>query len=184
MRLRTNRTSVIAYSIDSAMISYRPVVDVRNVRVPHVVAGAVVIEVIVIPMAAFVTVAEVAEAVIDTAVEADVPAPIAGMPEIHAARPAPIAWRPEQSNLGWQHPGTGYPVIAVVSPCPIAWYPDIPRSGYRRLLVHGELRRCNAGRQTNAHRRHGGRRRKHEQQCQPTGEQPPAKVDHGDNPAA
>src|SRR6185312_16995620 len=130
MRLHANRASVVADSIDRTVVGYREVVDVRNVRVPHVGAGAVVIEVAVIPMPAFVTDAEVAESVIDTAVEPDMRTPIAGMPEIHAVGPAPIAWRPEQSHLGWQHPGTRHPVIAVISPRPITWYPDVTRSGH------------------------------------------------------
>ena len=53
-----------------------------NVGDVYVVNGAVVIEVPTAPIAAFITLAEIAEAVINPAVEANVRAPVADMPDI------------------------------------------------------------------------------------------------------
>jgi hypothetical protein len=58
-------------------ILYAVVVYVLHLIRVHVVDGAVVVEVIAVPVAALVPIADITEAIVDTAVVADVPAPVA-----------------------------------------------------------------------------------------------------------
>lgn len=67
------------------------VVELVHVDVIHC---AVVEEVAAIPVAAVVTRSEITEAVVDAVVEADLRAPISGMPDIHAVAPAPPSGSP------------------------------------------------------------------------------------------
>src|SRR5579859_1731017 len=63
-----------------------------------VVDGRVVLESIAGPAATVVTLADVAEAVVDAAVEADVRPPVAGVERVRTAGESPEARRPEQSR--------------------------------------------------------------------------------------
>ncbi len=69
-------------------------VDVMNDGRVYVGDGAVVVEVIALPVAAVVAVAGVAVAVVDATVKANVRAPVTAMEEIAAAVEAPIGRRP------------------------------------------------------------------------------------------
>src|SRR5579862_9047216 len=66
-------------AVHSDIIDDGLVVDV-NVGDGHIVHGAVVVEVAVSPIATFIAVAKVAEAIVHAAVEADVRSPVARMP--------------------------------------------------------------------------------------------------------
>src|SRR5579862_1799184 len=70
------------------------IVDVGDMRAAEIVHGLVVVEMVVIPETAEIAGADIAEAVIDAAIEADMRAPITAMPEIGAVNPAPIAGCP------------------------------------------------------------------------------------------
>jgi hypothetical protein len=82
-----------------------------------------------------IAVAGVAEAVVHTAVEADVLAPEAAVKEIAAAEETPVARGPE-SAIEWRSaPGSGDPVVADGGVAPVAGGPEIVRGGGLGLLV-------------------------------------------------
>src|SRR5580698_9440683 len=118
-------------------------VDVGNVHATEIIDGAIVGKHAVIPMAAFVSGAAVAEAVIDAAIEADMLPPITGAPDIDAVAPAPIAGRPQQPDFRRLDPGSGNPKVAARTAGPVAWCPDVTGRRYRRLVVNRQLRRRN-----------------------------------------
>ncbi len=126
---------------DSDPIAGVIVVNVMYHARVYVIVRAVVEEVAGMPIAALVAEANVAKAVVDAAVEADVQAPVAGIKAIATAVEPPIARRPERAGIGWFDPRAGHPVIASRAPCPIAGSPDIAVSGRRWLLIVGQRRR-------------------------------------------
>src|SRR5579883_350151 len=90
-RLRgdTAGAAVEANAVDGAIAHYRLVVDVRDVHIPDVGDLAVIEEVPVVPIATFESGAEVAEAIVNTAIETDGRAPIARVEHVDAAGPSP-----------------------------------------------------------------------------------------------
>jgi hypothetical protein len=76
-----------------------------------VVDRAVVVEVAAAPVAALIADANVAEAVIDAAIVADVGAPIAAVELIAVVTPAPVARRPKGAFVWSLNPRAGNPVI-------------------------------------------------------------------------
>src|SRR5581483_2300690 len=85
------------------------------------------------PAAAHVSGADIAEAVVDSAIESDVRAPVARMEAIDAPDEAPVARGPEQPHLRRCDPGTRDPVIATGCVGPVARGPDVALHGARRL---------------------------------------------------
>jgi hypothetical protein len=110
-RVDTAPTSVVADAFVGD-IGHPVVIDVMYDVDIHVVHGPVVSESVAVPIAAFVTMADVAEAVVDAAVEADVRGPIAVIPTIAAGRETPVGRGPESTDIRRKDPGTGYPIIA------------------------------------------------------------------------
>ena len=100
--------------------------------------GTVVVEVIALPVAAEEAEANVSEAVVDAAVEADVGAPIAAVEAVMHAAPAPVGWGPESAVVGGRNPFTGDPVVAVVAPGPVTGRPEVVRIRSWRLVVFGK----------------------------------------------
>jgi hypothetical protein len=147
--------TVIADAIYRHVIDDRLVVhpDVRDV---HVVYCTVVGEATMIPIAAFITMADVSETIIHSAIESNVRTPISGMPQVGAASPSPIAWCPEKTNLGGHDPCARNPIIAVITICPITRRPDITVTGAKRLRINRQRWGCNVDRNKNA--RKGWRR--------------------------
>ena len=94
-----------------------------------------------IPVAALVAETDIAEAVVNAAVVADVPAPVAPIKPVMAAPEAPVAGGPECALIGCLNPCAGHPIVACWCPCPIAGRPQITVAGIRWLLVFGQLRR-------------------------------------------
>jgi hypothetical protein len=78
--------------------------DIAHIHVTDVVIDprnrAVVIERAMVPVAALVAVSEIAVAIIDTAIEPDIRAPIAAMPAIAASAIAPVSRRPQRTDVG------------------------------------------------------------------------------------
>src|SRR5579872_7125225 len=72
---------------------------------------AVVGERSVMPVAARIADAGVSETVIDSAIEADVMAPVARMPHINAAAPSPVSRGPERAHEWREFPSAGNPVV-------------------------------------------------------------------------
>jgi hypothetical protein len=116
---------------------YGAVVDVGDVYA-DAVDGAVVVEVVSVPVAAVIAVSGIAEAVVDASVEADVETPVAAAPSPTVVIPAPVAGGPEGSVVGWRAPCSGDPVVAGGSPVPVAGGPDVVWCGSYGLVVDGE----------------------------------------------
>jgi hypothetical protein len=106
-----------------AFLSIGAFVDVVHISDVHVVVGAVVVEMPAAPVAAFVANADVAKAVIDATVVADVRAPVTTVEPITVMPVAPVAGRPERPLIGSLHPSAGNPVVTGGSPCPVAGRP-------------------------------------------------------------
>jgi len=117
-------------------------VSVMNDGGVHMHDRGVVAEIAAIPASAIETGSVVAVAVIHTAIEADLRAPVSGVPEVGAVTPAPVPRSPEQAYGGGKDPRSGYPIVIADSiPGPIARCPQIvgPRTDW--LLVDGQLGR-------------------------------------------
>jgi hypothetical protein len=137
----STRSAVVTHTGFAALIiAHGVVVDVLRPRAVHIIEGAVVVEMAAAPVAALVTVADVAKAVIDTAIVADVLAPVAGVKPVGIIPVAPVAWGPESAFVRSLHPRAGHPGIAVSTPGPVSGRPDIAVAGNRRLIVVGQGR--------------------------------------------
>src|SRR5258708_14864937 len=128
LRRRAASTAVEAHAGDAGILRHG--LAVRGADDGHVDVGyrGVVVEGPAIPVASRVSDTEIAEAVVDTPVKADVRAPIARAPDEDVACPSPIARRPERADVGREHPGPRDPVIAIWTEGPAARYPDIFRT--------------------------------------------------------
>src|SRR6185312_17027654 len=92
------RAAVVAGAVDDrGAVDHRLVVDVGDV-VGDVGHRAVVVEVVAVPVAAVVAAAAVTVAVVDAAVEAHVATPVAGVEDVDAAAPAPVARGPQRAD--------------------------------------------------------------------------------------
>jgi len=107
--------------IADVVVDHRAVINIRVVDVADVVDLAVVVEVMTAPVAAKVADANVAEAVIDAPIEADVRSPVTAMETIVSAVPAPVGRCPERAIVGRRAPHAGKPSG------PQAQYPGVQR---------------------------------------------------------
>src|SRR5215472_11194891 len=131
--------SVIADAIHPDVIDHSSVVDM-HVGDPDVIDAAVVVEVPTSPVSARIAGANIAETIVNAAVETDMRSPITRIPDISALMPAPIARGPEQADRWRSRPGTGHPVVTVRAVGPVAGRPDITVAGTRWLLVNRQHR--------------------------------------------
>ena len=94
------RTAVVA---DAAVVDvvdhYVVRIHVGDMRDVHIGHRAVVEVAVVVPVAAHETDADITEAVVDAAVEADVRPPVAGVPQIDAVHETPVARRPQRAGI-------------------------------------------------------------------------------------
>jgi hypothetical protein len=93
------------------------------------------------PVAALVAESDVAIAVIDAAIVADVRAPVATVKTVAVIVVAPVAGSPECTLVGSLDPPAGHPVITALTPCPVAGRPEIAVAGSRGLIIVGQWRR-------------------------------------------
>src|SRR3989440_8652346 len=107
--------------------------------------------------------AAIAEAVVDAAVEPHVRAPVAAMPEVRSALPAPVSRRPQEADARRLRPGSGYPVVVVVGPGPVARDPEVARRRTGRLHVHRQRRRRDVDRYADKQRGVRRQRKRREQ---------------------
>src|SRR5580704_5792992 len=138
-------SAVVTHAIDRRVFVYdRRVVGVVNLGDIDVVHRAVVVEVIMVPAAAFITVAEISIAIVDPTVKSDARAPVAFVKDEGASAPAPITWRPQIADSRRLHPRAGHPVIIAifVIPRPVSRRPDIALGWTYRLFVHRQRRWC------------------------------------------
>ncbi len=132
------------------------VVRVVNDVDVYICDGAVVVEVAAAPVTARVADAGVAEPIIYAAIEANLRAPVAGIPTIETAGECPIAGSPEQTESGWLYPRAGNPVITVGSVGPVTRNPQITGRGTDGLRVDGQDGRTNANGNANGDLRASG----------------------------
>ena len=106
------RDAVVGHVIDDD----GAVVDVRDVGVIDVDVGysTVVLKVVALPVAAVEAGADIAEAVVNAAVVADVRAPVADMEAEASEGEAPVGGCPERAIVGRRAPDAGDPVVATV----------------------------------------------------------------------
>src|SRR5208337_5302395 len=140
------------------------IVDVRNVHVAH---GPVVEKVSVIPTPAFKTRTEIAEAVIDPAVEAYLGTPIAVIENKSVAAPTPIGWSPQETDFRRHYPCARHPVVIadVVVIGPVARCPEITVPRTKRLLIDRQRGRADPNGHANLRKR-CGRHRQHDEREQ------------------
>jgi hypothetical protein len=93
------------------------------------------------PVAALVAKANVAKAVIDAAIVADILAPVAVVKPIMVMPVAPVSGRPERTLIRRLDPCAGHPVIAGWPPGPVSGRPQVAVAGSRGLVVVGQGRR-------------------------------------------
>jgi hypothetical protein len=119
----------------------------------------VVGKVIAFPATALVTNTPVAKSIIDAPIKTHFWTPVSFMEKERTVSPAPIRWRPKETNLGRFHPRARNPVVAVfIVIGPVTGDPEIAIDRAERLLVnrqrwwakvHGnadpDLSECSAG---------------------------------------
>ena len=91
---------------------HRAVVDMSDVDDVNAVDGAVVVEVVAVPIAAIVAISGVTEAVVYAAIEADMQTPVAAVEAPAVVVPAPVSGRPKRTVVGRGAPCAGNPVVA------------------------------------------------------------------------
>jgi hypothetical protein len=112
-------------------------VNVRHRDVGDIVHRTIVKEPAVFPVAALVTDAIIAEAVIHPAIKSDMRPPIPDVKDVNAFFRPPISRSPHQTSLGRHYPGARHPIVATTfAPRPISRYPQITWSRNRRLIVN------------------------------------------------
>ena len=140
--LDTALAAIEANATAAAMVvADRMVIDVAVDGDVNVVNRAVVVKVAAVPVAALVADADIAEAIIDAAVVADVRAPVATVEAVAMVMEAPVAGRPESAGVGSLNPCAGHPIVAAPAPGPIAGSPQVVVAGSLRLIVVGQRRR-------------------------------------------
>ena len=140
--LDSTRSAVETHSAAAPVVTANgAVVGVVHHGGIHIVDRAVVVEVAATPVAALVTVADVAKAVVDAAIEADVLTPVATVEPVVVMPEAPVAGCPQSALVGSLNPHAGHPVIVSLSIGPVAGRPEIVVAGSRRLIVVGQRRR-------------------------------------------
>ena len=95
-------------------IHHSRVIGVVNDGGVHAIHVSVVREMIALPAASLITLAAVAESVVNAAIEAHVRAPVSFMKTKRAAFPTPISRSPQESNLGRFNPCARHPVVAIL----------------------------------------------------------------------
>ena len=93
-RVQAAFTTVVAHTVHRDVVDHRPVVNIGDVSFAQVCNRPVVVERPMAPVTALEANTGVAVPVIDTTVKTYVRAPIAGVPHIRTATPAPVARRP------------------------------------------------------------------------------------------
>src|SRR5262252_311117 len=112
-------------------------VDMSDRHVAKIVDCSIVDKHPIVPAATLITDAAVSKAVIDSAIETNVGAPIACVPYVDPIAPAPITRRPQQAHGRRQHPGARNPIISNRTDPPVARGPYVTGCGNRGLDITG-----------------------------------------------
>src|SRR6516165_211418 len=153
--------SVVADAVH-VVVDHGGVVNVVNIGDIYIVHRTVVIEVPVVPTSALISVTEISEPVVDSAIETDLRTPVADMPDKRGSAPSPPSRSPQKADRRCQHPSSWHPVITVGAPSPIARHPYIARIWANWLRIDGYGRRPDRNRYTNLCRRNSGKDAEHE----------------------
>jgi hypothetical protein len=170
--------AVIAHPV-GRVVDNGLVVNVVNVRHVHVIYRSVVLEGSVIPISAFIAGTAIAVAVVDAAIKADMRTPVAFIPGIGIAAPAPITGSPEQARFGSHHPRTRHPVVAFIPVSPVARRPQVTIGGGHRLLVYRQRRGSDRDRHAELREqrgRYGQYKKGQQQQTDSTHFEPPCLI--------
>src|SRR6266567_1436089 len=129
-------SAVIADPGHVALINHGRVVHVVNDGDVHIVHGAVVEKAIAVPTPAFIAAAEIAVAIVDSAIEANYRSPEAFIKDESAAAPGPVCRSPQEPDFRGQHPGSRHPIVItdVVVVGPVAGRPDVTLARADRLF--------------------------------------------------
>src|SRR5581483_6978214 len=128
--------AVVAHPGHIHVIDHGLVVDIVNDSHIDVRDAAVVCKRATNPAAAGIADTGIAETIMHTAIEADVRAPVSGVPDVRPADVAPISRRPQDANTRRSHPGPGHPVVPGGCPGPVTRSPDPSGHGAGRLHVN------------------------------------------------
>jgi hypothetical protein len=140
--LDTLRPAVIADPVDDGrIVDDGARVYGGNVGVTGVVYSAVVVEFVAPPVPALIAPSDIAESIVDAAVESNIPAPVAVIKAVPSSFETPISWRPKSSPIWGLGPSSGYPVVARRSIAPVSRSPEITRIWNRRLFIFRQRRR-------------------------------------------
>jgi hypothetical protein len=107
----------------TVVVVHAAIINVMHDCDVHIVVRAVVVEMSAAPVAALVAETDIAKAVIDAAIVADVRAPVATVKAVAVIVVAPVAGGPESALVGSLDPPAGHPVVAALTPCPVAGRP-------------------------------------------------------------
>ena len=122
------------------MHDHRPVVDAGHIRDADVRDRTVVVELASAPLTAGKSDTGISEPIVNAPIEADVRSPVAGVPHIQPAAPAPVSRRPQHSDRS-HYPRARHPVVTVVIvPPPITRRPHISRAGTDGLRIDWKRR--------------------------------------------
>ena len=138
------RSAVIAHPVvDHCLVDddHITLVHIGDMHIADVVHGSVVGKVVPAPVAALVTDAHIAKAIVDAAIEADIAAPVSVMESVAPSGITPVSGRPECSLIRRLCPCAWNPVVATRTPTPISRRPEVSRSRNRRLLILRHRRR-------------------------------------------
>src|SRR5579862_722212 len=118
------------------------VIHIANIHDIDVGDAAVVEEVTAFPSASHKTLTKIAKAIINTAVEAHLRPPPAGVKKVSTVLPTPPRRSPQITNFGSLNPCSWHPVVVVivVIPGPISGHPDVTVARTHRLLIHRKRR--------------------------------------------
>jgi hypothetical protein len=140
LSLDSARASVIAHVVDSRIVHrYVFGIHIGDVGGADVVDCPIVKEGSVTPIPARIAFANVAETIVDAAIEAHGGPPVALIPDVRFIRPSPVTRSPEVTGHRREHPGAGHPVVAVCRvPRPITRSPNVTGSRADGLCINGE----------------------------------------------
>lgn len=149
LRTRADGNAAIAAVVADTVVvvvddGYVVLVDVSDVGAAEVADAGVVEEAVAAPFATFITCSEVAESVVDSAIEPDMRTPVTVMEVVEATLPAPERRGPEETALRRQDPCAGYPVVALRTIGPVARGPDVAVAGADGLDIDRKHRWCEA----------------------------------------